>query len=520
MKRMLSLLCIFALLTALFAGCGAKTEASVSSASEASVSEVSEAPTSEVPAEPESAPEPEAPSAAEEAPRQELTPEQEQLLALIPEGEALTFQEYPLSNSGDVLSVYYEMHPLLGQFIESPSELPIVQATEEITGVHIDYNVVSFMASETQLQLMIASGDLNDIMPLAKGYTPGADAAVEEELILDLTDWIPQYSPNYQGLIDYNKNFKNAVTTADGRIVGYSIYSMDNTRIYISGPEVRKDWLDKVGLNAPVTIDDYHEMLLAFKNQLGVETPMWLHYSGINRDNQLTRAFNINGTALLEIDGHVTSSLLQPGFKEYLEMMRQWHSEGLFAGDFFSDTSAEEPELAVVANDTYGLFYQYASEFPELGSYASDPDFEILAITDAVKNEGDKLKISNGLSSEATAAGQANVTTACENIELACKWLDFNYSPDGWLLCNYGLKDVSFTYGDDGSPHWTDVINNSEYPGFVAKSMYTMLQGTYLMDAAREFDAYTDQMIKASDIWASVEAEDGFINFPSYAVFQ
>lgn len=49
-------------------------------------------------------------------------------------------------------------------------------------------------------------------------------------------------------------------------MVGFSIYAMDKSRIYTYGPEVRKDWLDSVGLDAPVTIEDYHEMLLAFKN--------------------------------------------------------------------------------------------------------------------------------------------------------------------------------------------------------------------------------------------------------------
>ena len=353
-------------------------------------------------------------------------------------------------------------------------------------------------------------------MPLAMNYTAGADAAVEEDMIYDLTELIPEYAVNYQGLMDGNPTFRDEVTTADGRVVGFSIYSRDNTRLYISGPEVRKDWLDKLELEIPETLDEYHDMLLAFKTELNVETPMWIHYSGIIRDNQLTRAFDINGTQKLLVDGEIRSSLQEPGFLEYLTMMNQWHSEGLFAKDFFSDVSQEEPELAVVANDTYGLFYQYAAEYPELKSYASDPDFEIQAITDAVKNKGDKLRISNGLKSEATPEGNYNVTTACDDVELALKWLDFLYSPDGWLLANYGTEGESFTYDADGVPHWTELITASEYPGFVAKSMYTMLQGNFLMHAAREFDGYTEDMIEASDIWASVEADGDYLNMPSW----
>ena len=60
------------------------------------------------------------------------------------------------------------------------------------------------------------------------------------------------------------------------------------------------------------------------------------------------------------------------------------------------------------------------------------------------------------------------------------------------------------------------MITASEYPGFVAKSMYTMLQGNFLMHAAREFDGYTEDMIEASDIWASVEADGDYLNMPSW----
>ena len=511
-KKLLSVICLLALLTSLMAGCGstpAEPEQPAAPEPEA------EAPVSDTPVEP-SVPEEPAPPEPVEPPGPVLTDEQQHLLSLIPEGEWLTFQEYPLTEEPAELTMFYSMHPLMGQFFLSADELPIYQTAEEITGVHIEFVNASFMVASTQAQLMLASGEMTDIMPAAMYYTAGSDAAVHDDLILDLTDLLPEHSLNYQALIDNNPNFKQSVTTAEGRVVGFSLYSMDNTRIYISGPEVRKDWLDKVGLEPPETLDEYHDMLSAFKTELDVETPMWLHYSGINRTNQLTRAFDINGTQNLLIDGEITSSLLQPGFKEYLTMMNQWYNEGLVDPDFYSDTSNEEPALAQVADDGYGLFYQYASEYTELKSYATDPDFEILAITDAVKNKGDKLKISNGLTSEASDEGNYNITTSCENVELALQWMDFFYSPDGWLLSNYGTEGESFEYDEDGIPHWTDLINKSEYPGYVAKSMYTMLQGAFLMHAAREFGGYTQDMIEASDIWASVEADSDFLNVPVY----
>ena len=96
----------------------------------------------------------------------------------------------------------------------------------------------------------------------------------------------------------------------------------------------------------------------------------------------------------------------------------------------------------------------------------------------------------------------------CEKPELACRWLDYLYSPNGWLLCNYGIEGESFEFDAEGVPHWTEAITNpGELPSGVVKSLYMIVQGPCLMYSPREFDAYTDAMIEAPDVWASNMAD-------------
>ncbi len=152
MKRILCALLSLVLLCGMLAGCGGNSAAS--SSRQSSTAEVvslpeEQAEQQETIQEPQSEQESQAASSAEQE-TQTLTDDQRQLLSLIPEGEALTFQEYPLTEDPDEgLSVFYSMHPLLGQFYESAADLPISAAIEEKTGVHIDYNCVSFMAADT-----------------------------------------------------------------------------------------------------------------------------------------------------------------------------------------------------------------------------------------------------------------------------------------------------------------------------------------------------------------------------------
>ena len=67
----------------------------------------------------------------------------------------------------------------------------------EITGVTIDYTEIDFWTAQEKMNVAIASGDYAALISDLT-YTGGATGALEDGVIVDLTDRLPDYSPNYQ----------------------------------------------------------------------------------------------------------------------------------------------------------------------------------------------------------------------------------------------------------------------------------------------------------------------------------
>lgn len=75
----------------------------------------------------------------------------------------------------------------------------------ENTGVTIDLRVVDKTQQTDQFNLMLASGDYTDLMNVAD-YSAGTEAAYEEDIIIDLTDYIEEFMPNYNQIIHSDQN--------------------------------------------------------------------------------------------------------------------------------------------------------------------------------------------------------------------------------------------------------------------------------------------------------------------------
>lgn len=81
-----------------------------------------------------------------------------------------------------------------------------------MTNVRWDATLVSFFSSTEQFQLMVASQDYTDVVCRALdtgGYTGGADQAIEEDFLIDVTELIDENMPNLLGWFDTYPELKN-----------------------------------------------------------------------------------------------------------------------------------------------------------------------------------------------------------------------------------------------------------------------------------------------------------------------
>ena len=132
----------------------------------------------------------------------------------------------------------------------------LVKATE-MTGVNVDIVSISTSSNSEQFQLRVASNDLpNVITNVAMLWTGSYDAAIEDEVFIDLTEMTENYMPAYKECYDQlPESVKLDLHTDEGnfpRLISINNYPTGAGE----GMFVRTDYLEKVGLDIPKAIRD------------------------------------------------------------------------------------------------------------------------------------------------------------------------------------------------------------------------------------------------------------------------
>jgi putative aldouronate transport system substrate-binding protein len=131
---------------------------------------------------------------------------------------------------------------------------PALKALEKYTGANISVNYVLNSVYPDKLNVTLASGQLPTIM-MIPDKIPSFVSAVRNGAFWDLTPYLKDY-PN---LSKSNKiTLQNS--SIDGKVYGiYRARPLGRNGIYF-----RQDWLKKLGLQEPKTIDDFYNVLKAF----------------------------------------------------------------------------------------------------------------------------------------------------------------------------------------------------------------------------------------------------------------
>lgn len=489
MKKLLSLLLTVGMLLSVLSACGSQPESSTAPVSSA-------APT-ESPVE-----------TAVSAPQDVSTVESSMEAPL--EAPSLT-PELPLVDTPTTLSLWWGGWNGNEFGCDSPNDVMVSQEAEKRTGIHVDYVYCSRDASTEQGALMYASGDYCDI--IAGGqveYTGGFEKGVEDGIYLNLNDLIDEHAPNYASIRNADEKVYKDTMTDDGNVI--AIWEVTNTIQWPwFGLLCRADFLDEVGKDVPVTYDDMHDVLLAFKNELGLTNAYQLGASGYNDMAYLMMAGYDVTPGWYQIDGQVQYGPVSDGFKSYLEMMNTWYSEGLVSQDFVTANMFDNSDIL---NGQTGVFGGNYTDCTNYSTLLEDPDAHVIGIPEPVVNEGDTVHI--GQYNTRAANKWVCISTACADPELALHWVDYFYSEEGALLNSYGVEGETFEFGADGKPMLSELITNNPDGYSFNQSMYRYLDGgpsVRLYDWERELGAVNEDSLACQQAWS----HDGAHLFPTKA---
>ena len=228
------------------------------------------------------------------------------------------------------------------EYKNDPNEIIAVQKAEEATNVHIKYITVNSAEAQEKFGLLMASGDYPDILRGAENYyTGGLTKAVEDSVTYDLTEAVPLYMPHYQTLRTSIPSLEKDTLTDDGKMVAcYTIASKNGEisgELPWNGLALRQDWLEEQNLEVPTTIDDWHEVLTVFKEKYQCEAPLMIgSANAYDYCNNFLSAYGVLG-AFYQVDNVVHYGPLEDGYRQWVELFRQWYAEGLIDPNFITN---------------------------------------------------------------------------------------------------------------------------------------------------------------------------------------
>lgn len=246
------------------------------------------------------------------------------------------------------------------QYIEGSQNInedPYVKKLRELSNFDVQLEVIPHKDFNQKLTLVFAGGELPDLLQTRGINTPEAAPAVDNGALHELNDLIDKYGPNLKKYIpkeawDYGGVSKN------GKI--YGIPTLNPTPNDVVN-FVRKDWLDKLNMPVPKTVDEYINMLRAFrdKDPNGNGKPDEIPYSGREKLAWTEMFFGAYGVIPADWtfeNGQLVPNLIRPQMKEALKVYRTLYSEKLLDNEVFVQ-QPKDWDAKIKAQGLVGLWH-------------------------------------------------------------------------------------------------------------------------------------------------------------------
>lgn len=436
------------------------------------------------------------------------------------EAEALPEVQLPLSEEEVTLTYWVPMPPADSKGVR-PDAVSFNAYMLEQTNVSFEFVGPAANIASENFSIMVASGDYPDFIEKFGNYfTAGYESAIDQEIIMDVSDLIDEFMPHYAAAMNETENRVLSVSTDSGAIPGFASFYLDpadDDKINTGyGAVIRLDWLDEMSMELPTTYDEYYDTLTAFKENYGAT--MWLPNIGVATNNAFIAGYDVAGfssgsTVPFYVEnGEVKYGPTEDGFYEYISMMEKWYAEGLVYQDFTSGTDVMNCDSSLYASGSVGLFFCSNRAYSSL--MTSYPDLNLGAAINPVQNQGDVVHIGTANSANSISVV---MSSQCKNPELAAKLVDWMYTDEAGFHARYGFEGEAYTLNDDGDPEFTDLVYH-DAEGREAVEALAALSINYFVrpsDPAIELELQGEAVQDMYEIWGQQDGNDW--NYPSTA---
>jgi putative aldouronate transport system substrate-binding protein len=357
---------------------------------------------------------------------------------------------------------------------------PFGKGLMQKTGVTVEFLHPPAGGASEQFNLMVADGDLPDLMEYNwLNYPGGPEKAIADGVIIPLNEVFEKYCPNLMAFLKTHPEYDRMIRTDSGHYYCFPMIRDDPKLLNATGLMLRQDWLDELGLAVPTTIDEWYTVLKAFKAQKGGVPLSFESFFLLSYEMPFPYAFNTMYGRYVDTEGKIRMGQVEPGYRNFLETMAKWYREGLIDPDFASATF--DQVSAKITSGTAGASIGYMGS--RMGVWinsgrATNPKFKLVAAPMPSLRKGEGVKFSPTAMPYNYAGGCVGITTSCTDIERAARLLDWGYSDAGRLFYNFGIEGESYTMVN-GQPVFTDLIMKNPQKRPIAQAMAAYTRSTY-----------------------------------------
>jgi len=388
------------------------------------------------------------------------------LLALLVAAPALAEVSYPLVKDGEEVT----LNVVWGKAATSKpiAEMKVVQDVQAISGVKLNVIEIADDGFGEKRNLMIASGDLPDVFMEGIGAKEIINYK-DQDVFIPVTNLIESSMPNLKGILDTHPEYKAAMVAPDGEIWGFPYIEEMFGLVCNQGIlSINKDWLDKLGLEMPKTVEDFKNCLIAFRdgdpngNNEKDELPFLFRIGeskiGAWRNNQSIGQFfgcwgqADTGDRLFVKDGQIVCTATTDAYKEGLKYFNDLWKEGLL-----------DPAMAL--NDEPGYRAKLNTEDVTVGAVMhfsivdvipKDRRAQYVAVP-YLTGPGGEFGCKDNISEMHQVVVTA-ITTACKTPEIAASVIDLFFEPQRSVESNWGAIGEYYQIDANGCMQWVDEL--------------------------------------------------------------
>lgn len=338
-----------------------------------------------------------------------------------------------------------------------PNNRTIFKRLEEQTNVHIDWTAIQSDQWADKITLNMANPDsLTDFIFSAGFSDSDLLKYADQGIIIPLEEYIDAYMPNLSAVFEKYPEYRTMCTDTEGHIWALpwieqlgsekeAIQTVGNMSF------INKKWLDFLGLDIPETVDEFEQVLIAFRDnasaiqeEFGIEGSI-IPMSCIVNDGDQDPSILINGfgegygdadkTRHIAVtnDLEVICSATQQGYKEGIEWLHSLYEQGLIDPEAF--TQEWSTYVSKGKSGRFGVCFSW--------DVANIDNLEDWVPLPALTADTTNITPQNGSFTSGFERGRCVVTAVAENPALVCAWLDQMYDSFQSPQNNWG------TYGED-----------------------------------------------------------------------